>query len=83
MRIEEKLIPITEELSLSTILIHELLHITFGYEKAFQVIDQSCAKAYDKWRDYKYHLTEEAFKDMLDNEIYKIYVEKIIEERNR
>ena len=81
--IEDKIIPITEEISLSSIFIHELLDITFGYEKAFQIIGQSCVEVYNKWKKYKDNLTKEAFEEVLDNEIYKIYIRKIIEERNR
>lgn len=81
--IENKIVPITEELSLSTIFIHELLDMTFGVERALPIIDQSCIEAYGKWKKYKDNLTKEAFEEILDNEIYKIYVRKIIEERNR
>ena len=81
--IEDKIIPITEELALSSVFIHELLDMTFGIERAFPIIDQSCVEAYNKWKKYKDNLTEEAFEEILDNEIYKIYIRKIIEERNR
>lgn len=81
--IEEKIVPITKEISLSSIFIHELLDMTFEYEKAFSVIEQSCVEAYNKWKDYKDNLTKEAFEETLDNEVYKIYIRKIIEERNR
>lgn len=81
--IENKIVPITEELSLSSVLIHELLDITFGIEKALLIIEQSCIEAYDKWKDYTDNLTKEAFKEILDNEVYQIYIRKIIEERNR
>lgn len=81
--IENKIVPITEELSLSSVFIHELLDMTFGIERAFPIIDQSCVEAYNKWKKYKNNLTKEAFEEVLDNEIYKIYIRKIIEERNR
>lgn len=81
--IENKIVPITKELSLSSVFIHELLGMTFGFEKALSIIEQSCAEAYNKWKDYQDNLTEEAFKEKLDNEIFRIYVRKIIEERNR
>jgi hypothetical protein len=81
--IENKIVPITEELSLSSVFIHELLDMTFGIERAFPIIDQSCVEAYNKWKKYKNNLTKEVFEEVLDNEIYKIYIRKIIEERNR
>ena len=81
--IENKIVPITEELALSSVFIHELLDMTFGIERAFPIIDQSCVEAYNKWKKYKDNLTKEAFEEILDNEIYKIYIRKIIEERNR
>ena len=81
--IENKIVPITEEVSLSSVFIHELLDMTFRYDKVFSIIDQSCEEAYDKWKKYKDNLTKEAFEEILDNEVYKIYIRKIIEERNR
>lgn len=81
--IEDKIIPITEEVSLSSIFIHELLDITFGYKKVFQIIGQSCVEAYNKWKDYKDNLTKETFNEIVDDEVFKIYVRKIIEERNK
>ena len=81
--IENKIVPITEEVSLSSVFIHELLDMTFRYDKVFSIIDQSCEESYDKWKKYKDNLTKEAFEEILDNEIYKIYIRKIIEERNR
>jgi hypothetical protein len=81
--IENKIVPITEELSLSSVFIHELLDMTFGIERALPIIDQSCVEAYNKWKKYKNNLTKEAFEEILDNEIYNIYIRKIIEERNR
>lgn len=81
--IEDKIIPITEEISFSSTFIHELLDITFGYEKVFEIIKQSCVEAYNKWKDYKDNLTKEAFEEIISNEVYIIYVKKIIEERNR
>lgn len=81
--IEDKIIPITKEISLSSVFIHELLDITFGIEKAFQVIEESCIEAYNKWKDYKSNLTKETFNEIVDNEVYKIYIRKIIEERNK
>ena len=81
--IEDKIIPITKEVSLSSIFIHELLDMTFSIERALSVIEESCVEAYDKWEKYKDNLTIEAFKEILDNEVYKIYIRKIIEERNK
>ena len=81
--IEDKIIPITEELSFSSVFIHELLDMTFGFERALSIIEESCVEAYDKWEKYKDNLTIEALKETLDNEVYKIYVRKIIEERNK
>ena len=81
--IEDKIIPITEEVSLSSIFIHELLDITFGHDKSIQIIKQSCVEAYNKWKGYKDNLTKEAFEEILDNKIFIIYLRKIIEERNK
>ena len=81
--IKNKIIPITEEVSLSSIFIHGLLGMTFEYDKVFQIIDQSCVEAYNKWKKYKDNLTKEAFREIVDNEMYRIYIKKIIEERNK
>ena len=57
--------------------------MTFEYDKVFQIIDQSCVEAYNKWKKYKDNLTKEAFREIVDNEMYRIYIKKIIEERNK
>ena len=54
--IENKIVPITEEISLSSVFIHELLDMTFGFERALSIIKESCVEAYDKWEKYKDNL---------------------------
>lgn len=76
---EEKIIPITKEVSVSSELIWELMAIAYpDIEDAFRFIEKVSEEVYEKNKKYKSHLTKEAFLDFVDTQVYRRYWEELL-----
>ena len=76
---EEKIIPITNEVSVSLELIWELIDIAYpDVEDAFLFIEKVVEEVYEENKKYKPHLTKEAFLDFVDTQVYRRYWEELL-----
>ena len=76
---EEKIIPITREVSVSSELIWELIDMAYpNTEDALLFIERISEKVYEENKDYKPYLTKEAFLDFIDMQVYRRYWEELL-----
>jgi hypothetical protein len=76
---EEKIIPITREVSVSSELIWELIDIAYpDVEDAFLFIEKVSEEVYEENKDYKPYLTKEAFTDFIEMQVYRRYWEELL-----
>ena len=77
---EEKIIPITSKVSVSSELIWKLIDIAYPDEiEACLFVDIVTAKVCKESEKYQSYLTKEAFLDFLDMQIYQKYWELLLE----
>jgi hypothetical protein len=77
---EEKIIPITREVSVSSELIWELIDMAYPDEtEACFFVGMIAEKVYQENKEYQSYLTKEAFADFIDKQIFRRYWEELLE----
>ena len=76
---KEKIIPITNEVSVSMWLIWKLIDMAYSdVEDSFLFIEKVTEEVYEENKKYKSHLTKEAFLDFVDTQVYRRYWEELL-----
>lgn len=77
---EEKIIPITSEVSVSSELIWKLIDIAYPDEReACLFVGVVAEEVYKENEEFKSYLTKEAFLDFIDTQVYRKYWKLLLE----
>lgn len=76
---EEKIIPITNEVSVSSELIWALIDIAYpDIEDACLFVGRIAREVYEENEEYQSYLTKEVFSNFIDTQVYRRYWEELL-----